>query len=148
MPLNPHRIRMHPTLHFTIILNPNSGPGSSPHPDASYGLEIPRLSAYSNVTTVGYIRIDYCKKPLATVYEEIAMYAGWGKAGQGMGVQGVFFDETPNLYQPDVKAYLDDISGRVKGTLGLGERLVSARSHHFRSALHFVGSSSDDIGDP
>jgi hypothetical protein len=132
IPLTLPRIRTYPALHFTIIINPNSGPGGTPHPDACYAPEIRRLTVHPNVTIVGYIRINYCKKPLAAVYEEIATYAGWGGSEQGLGVQGIFFDETPNLYQPDVKAYLDAVSGRVKGVPGLGKRMVSAVPRHVR----------------
>jgi len=120
-------ISAHPDLNFTIILNPHNGPGSSPLPDANYALEIPRLNSRANVRTVGYVRVNYCKKDLTEVCQEVARYGGWSKdyAGSGLAVQGIFFDETPNQYSADVAAYLDTISRQVKDTFGiLGDRMV------------------------
>ncbi|RMD42867.1 hypothetical protein DV735_g2291, partial [Chaetothyriales sp. CBS 134920] len=93
-------------------------------PDATYSIEIPKLNALANVTTVGYVRIDYCKRPFETVKEDIEKYANWSTV-EGLGIQGIFFDETPNLYSPDVVKYLADMDEIVKAEQGiLGDRLV------------------------
>ncbi|KAF7509257.1 hypothetical protein GJ744_008151 [Endocarpon pusillum] len=120
-------ILAHPNLNFIIILNPHDGPGSSPLPDEDYGREIRRLTARPNVRTVGYVRINYCKRDVTTVYEEIVKYAGWSKDHHttGWGVHGIFFDETPNLYSDKAASYLDIASQTVKATPGiLGDRMV------------------------
>lgn len=109
-------------------MNPNSGPGASPSPDANYAREVPKLNAQANVYTVGYVRIDYCKKPLSEVYEEVETYASWAKDYErtGLGVRGILVDETPNHYSVDAASYLNALHQHIKGTLGiLGDRLVS-----------------------
>ncbi len=113
-------------------MNPNSGPGLRPLPGHDYVREVPKLNAHANVQTVGYVRIDYCKKPLAEVYEDIEAYAGWAKAkgekyeDSKLGVGGILLDETPNHYTPERAEYLDAVYQHIKATDGLqGNRLVS-----------------------
>ncbi|KAK4984017.1 hypothetical protein LTR50_006856 [Elasticomyces elasticus] len=138
-------ISTHPTLPFLIILNPDSGPGApgSPSPDANYARETARLNAYPNVTTLGYVRVDYCRRGLGSVVGDVGGYAKWAGVGGGGGgleggggggsvegggggvfVRGIFVDETPNLYTPHVAAYLDALNVRIKNSAGiLGERI-------------------------
>ena len=81
-----------------------------------------------NVCTIGYVRIDYCRRPIADVQKDIAKYAGWSVdyPSSGLAVHGIFFDETPNLHSDKAATYLDSISDYVKAQEGiLGERLVS-----------------------
>ena len=118
-----------PKLKFLIIINPNSGPGAAPWwPNEDYVREIPRLNAFANVTIVGYVRATYCERPLSEVFEDIDAYATRfreDKSG-GLGVQGIFLDETVNLYSKKAKQYLDEIDLKVKTTDGITvDRLVS-----------------------
>ncbi|KAF1992691.1 hypothetical protein P154DRAFT_625923 [Amniculicola lignicola CBS 123094] len=121
-------ITSNPDLQFIIIVNPNSGPGSPPWwPNPDYVRDIPKLNAQANVKTVGYVRIDYGRKPIEEVFEDIKKYGEWSKDFEttGLGVEGVFFDETPNKYSEGNKAYLDAMSRRVKEQPGmLGDRTV------------------------
>jgi len=68
---------------------------------------------------VGYVRIDYCKKPLSEVYEEIEAYAGWAKDYEtsGLGVGGILLDETPNHYTSERAEYLDAVHRHIKATM-------------------------------
>jgi hypothetical protein len=114
-------------------VNPNSGPGAPPLPDANYVREIARLNSYANVDTLGYIAIRYCKKPLREVLEEIQTYATWAHdyVRTGLGVQGIFFDETPNLYSSEAAEYLTVLQSYIKGTPGiLGKQLVRMPCPH------------------
>jgi hypothetical protein len=110
-------------------VNPSNGPGSAPWwPNADYVREIPKLNAYPNVTTLGYIGTTYGKKPIAEVFEDISKYSTWSGDAQhaGLGVDGIFFDETVNLYTKNDAEYLDCLTKSVKETEGiLGNRLVS-----------------------
>merc|ERR1711977_487590 len=65
-------IESHPTLDFTIIINPNSGPGKTGLPDEDYSREIARLSKYPNVYMVGYVRVNWCKRDLEKVFMDAA----------------------------------------------------------------------------
>ncbi|KAL4967042.1 spherulation-specific family 4 protein [Aspergillus stella-maris] len=109
-------IESHPNLPFLIIINPNSGPGDTEYPDENYTREILRLNSYANVTTIGYVRIDYCRRPLDEVVGEIE---------RGLGMRGIFVDETPNHFDAERGVYLAEVRRVVKGVDGiLGERLV------------------------
>ncbi|KAL4947063.1 Spherulation-specific family 4 [Aspergillus filifer] len=126
-------IESHPTLPFLIITNPDSGPGHTTYPDENYAREILRLNSYANVTTIGYVRIDYCRRPLDEVVAEIERYAGWSRprssskpwmdsgsrgnvnesrAGgetSGLGMRGIFIDETPNHFSVERGGYLAEV---------------------------------------
>ncbi len=61
-----------------MIINPNSGPGvDTPRPDDHYCREISKLNTFPNVTLVGYVRIDYCKRDVGKVLKEIDVYGNW-----------------------------------------------------------------------
>ncbi|KAL5119596.1 hypothetical protein ACEQ8H_002442 [Pleosporales sp. CAS-2024a] len=123
-------IAAHPAVEFLVIVNPSSGPGAASLPDGQdYQREVPKLTAAPNVTTVGYVRIDYCRKPLHDVCEEIDRFAGWftqhGTDVPGMSVDGIYLDETPNHFSPGRKLYLEALYTHIKGKEGLlGQRLV------------------------
>ncbi|PVI00922.1 glycoside hydrolase family 135 protein [Periconia macrospinosa] len=121
-------IKTYPHLEFIVILNPHSGPGSEPWwPNADYVREIPRLNACENVRTVGYVATTYCKRDIDDVFRDIDRYAEWSRDERfpGLGVSGIFFDETPNLFKVEVKSYLDAVTAKGKDTEGiLGDRLI------------------------
>ncbi|KAF1833012.1 hypothetical protein BDW02DRAFT_648735 [Decorospora gaudefroyi] len=101
----------HPALIFYIIINPNSGPGAAPWwPNPDYVREIPRLNALPNVTTLGYVRATYCKRSLQDVGNDIKTYAA---RQRGLGIDGIFVDETVNLFSEEAKAYLDAVDRKA-----------------------------------
>jgi len=123
-------ISAHPSVEFLVIINPNSGPGDGSRPGHDYEREVPRLTSKPNVTTIGYVRVDYCKKPLHDACEEIDRFAGWvtkhGSDVPGLSVDGIYVDETPNHFSAGRKLYLEALHKHVKGKDGLlGQRLVS-----------------------
>jgi hypothetical protein len=138
-----NRITNHPNLDFLVIVNPNSGPGDIFVANRDYSREIPRLNAHANVVTVGYIRIDYCKRPLSEVCIEIDTYAGWATEYEktGLGVGGILLDETPNHYTAERAEYLDAVCQHIKATPGIqGDRLVSLSLPNFSKAEKETGS--------
>ncbi|KAH9882104.1 hypothetical protein J1614_001276 [Plenodomus biglobosus] len=113
----------YPNLHFVIIINPNNGPGGAPWwPNQDYVREISRLNAHRNVTLVGYVHASYCSRQLSSLLEDIETYASrcTGENGTGLGLQGIFVDETVNLYTIAAKEYLDEIDKKVQSLEGLG----------------------------
>jgi spherulation-specific family 4 protein len=113
-------------VNFTVIINPHNGPGESTLPDANYFREIQKLNAKSNVCTIGYVRVNYCRRNLEEVWQDVAKYGGWvTTSASSLGVHGIFIDETPNLYDVEQAEYLDKLSRHVKDTEGiLGDRTV------------------------
>lgn len=133
-----HSIATHPNVEFVVIVNPNSGPyaeypnsalGRLSLPGHDYCREIPKLNIFKNVTVIGYVRIDYCKKPLSEVFAEIETYAAWSRE-PGLAVEGIFVDETPNHYSAEKVAFLEAIKHGIRsGLTGLaGTSLVSLSS--------------------
>lgn len=116
----------YPDLNFFVIINPNSGPGDAPWwPNVDYAREIPKLNAFTNVHTVGYVRSTYCNRPIDQVFQDIDTYATRKIGGKDKLFQGIFVDETVNIFSPEVKTYLDRVDSKIKGTQGLsGKRFV------------------------
>ncbi|KAK0112477.1 hypothetical protein ONS96_001714 [Cadophora gregata f. sp. sojae] len=128
-------IESHPTLDFTIIINPNSGPGKDALPDEDYSREIARLNKYPNVYLVGYVRVNWCKRDLEKVCKDVDKYAAWGKHGNGeFTMGGIFFDESPNEFKEKRKVFMDAADARVKNADGLGG---------FRLTIHNPGTVPD-----
>lgn len=122
------RIASHSDLNYLLVINPHNGPGISPLSDSNYIREVTKLNSIPNVCTVGYVKVDYCRRDLTEVYRDIEIFAGWSKdfATTGLGVHGVFFDESPNEHSEHVARYLDRIRLKVKSIEGMmGDRLVS-----------------------
>ncbi|KAH7116121.1 Spherulation-specific family 4 [Dendryphion nanum] len=130
-------VKAYPALKWVVIVNPINGPGGPPWwPNEDYVREIPRLNAEPNVTTIGYIRIDYCRRPIEEVYEDIKTYADRATDPQfpGLGLEGIFVDETPNHHTEEFKNYLDAVDRYIKGIDGiLGDRIVI---HNPGTAVH------------
>lgn len=104
-------IKANPTVFFTVIVNPSSGPGPSLLPDSAFQTGVASLrAAGSNSLVVGYIATGYGSKGANEVEGEIARYAGWPTTAR---LDGIFFDEAPNsadklsiyqLYSDSVRA--------------------------------------------
>lgn len=74
------------------------------------------------------MRIDYCKRSIEKVLEDVAIYSGWSKnhESDGIYVEGIFLDESPNEYTADIGKYLNTVSAKIKEAPGiLGQKLVS-----------------------
>ncbi|RDW86668.1 spherulation-specific family 4 protein [Aspergillus mulundensis] len=116
------RITEHPDVNFTVVVNPGSGPGPNPLPDANYTQEIPRLTAHDNVRVLGYVATTYAKRNISAVRRDIETYANWPtlSGNSSLAVRGIFFDETPQQYNETDFAYLDNLTAVVRNTPGLG----------------------------
>lgn len=121
------RITSHSNLDFTVIVNPDSGPGLLPYPNNDYTPQIQRLNSYSNVRTIGYVRTGYGVRNITAVLQDVALYAGWdaNRTTPGLGMSGIFFDEVVAEYSADNAEYLRTINGAVKDASGLlSDKLV------------------------
>ena len=65
-------IETYPSLPFTVIVNPESGPGAThSYPESDYISAIASLSKYDNVKLIGYVTTAYMDKTQADVETEI-----------------------------------------------------------------------------
>ncbi|KAF3308494.1 hypothetical protein TWF173_001195 [Orbilia oligospora] len=114
-------ITAYPTQLFTIIVNPDSGPGPKRFPDESYREGVTKLKAFKNVRIIGYVHVSYTARKLEDVCQDIDRYVGWDEYKSGkISVDGIFVDEAPE----DVGK--DDISLRYMQKV---RKRISARFH-------------------
>lgn len=120
-------LEANPNLSFIVIINPSNGPGEAGWwPNVDYIREIARLGSYPNVRIVGYVHSTYCSRPIEGVLQDIQTYADRSLEDGKCQVQGIFVDETPNLYTPKTKQYLDTVNTVAWKSAHIGgERLVS-----------------------
>ncbi|KAF3268709.1 hypothetical protein TWF128_007079 [Orbilia oligospora] len=80
---------------FTIIINPDNGPGSG-DPDINFQTGIKKLKSFSNAQVFGYVHQSYGKRPVADVQADLLAYAAWRAPNIGITLDGIFFDESPD----------------------------------------------------
>ncbi|KAH8694064.1 Spherulation-specific family 4 [Talaromyces proteolyticus] len=115
-------VEAHPDLNFTVVINPGNGPGPNALPDANYTREIPRLSSYSNVRLIGYVATTYGTRNISLVNKDIETYTSWPTLSNNanLSVSGIFFDETPQLFNASHQEYYEELTALVKQSKGLG----------------------------
>lgn len=107
------------------MVNPANGPGSGAVPDANYTREITRLNTFSNIRTIGYVAVDYGRKPIQNAFADIAKYASWTSQNERLSMQGIFLDESPQLADTHNTTYLQQVRNNVKSTRQLSGGLLS-----------------------
>jgi hypothetical protein len=96
-------------------------------PDQVYLDEVPKLRAYPNIRTLGYVATHYADKPIESVLAEIDTYARWPKVTNitKMRVDGIFLDETPSTFDEDDYEYLKKAGQAVKNSTTFKDRFVA-----------------------
>ncbi|KAK6502091.1 hypothetical protein TWF481_009900 [Arthrobotrys musiformis] len=80
---------------FTIIINPDNGPGSG-DPDANFQIGIKKLKSFANAEVFGYVHQSYGKRNITDVQADLRAYAAWRAPKIGISIDGIFFDESPD----------------------------------------------------
>ncbi|KAG7446795.1 uncharacterized protein BT62DRAFT_948636 [Guyanagaster necrorhizus] len=103
-----------PSLLFTVIINPSSGPGTG---DSTYETCISTLkSTGSNVVVVGYVSTSYGSRAQSDVEADVSTYTSWAESYRP---SGIFFDEASteasdvSLYQTYASAARSALGGTV-----------------------------------
>lgn len=110
---------------YTVVINPNDGPGNISGPGEDYLAAIARLNVYANVRTIGYVRTRYASRNITSVMQDVTTYAHWSTMAANLSMHGIFFDEVPSTYSLDVLQYLNTINDAVKSSEGIAsDRLV------------------------
>ena len=94
-----------------------------PLPDGNYTREIPKLNQHANVRTVGYVSTSYTTRNISLALRDIDIYSAWAENStvSGLGMHGIFLDETPSQYQPASVQFLDTLAASIKSQTGLGK---------------------------
>jgi hypothetical protein len=100
-------------------------------PDQVYLDEIPKLRAYPNIRTLGYVATHYADKPIEEVLAEIDIYARWPKIANitKFRVDGIFLDETPSTYDVEEYEYLKTAAQAVRNGTTFKDRFVGTSRH-------------------
>ena len=107
-------IAAYPKVQFQIIINPDSGPGSSQYPDDAYITALTRLNKFPNVKLIGYVYTGYASRPLSDTIKDIDTYAGWASyTKSNITVSGIFFDEATDSIAAAPKEYMQNISAHA-----------------------------------
>jgi hypothetical protein len=109
---------------FIIVINPASGPGAGSTPDPNYTREITRLNEYPNVRTIGYVAVNYGRKPLDAAYSEVDKYSGWAGVDSLLAMQGIFLDESPQIADEHNSTYLEQVRTYIKAQRPLADGLL------------------------
>src|SRR2546423_12806063 len=64
-------VAAYPSVQWQIVINPDSGPGSTQYPDSNYIAGISELNSYDNVQTLGYVDTSYTNRAYADVQSDI-----------------------------------------------------------------------------
>ncbi|KAL2847861.1 Spherulation-specific family 4 [Aspergillus pseudoustus] len=67
----------YPDVDFYVIVNPNSGPGTSSPPASDYVTGVETLNSYANAHTLGYVRVNWANRDIGEVKTDIDIYSQW-----------------------------------------------------------------------
>lgn len=123
-----------------MVINPSSGPGAGKLPDSRYQAQLKKLNKFPNVESLGYVRTGYGTRTIADVASDINKYAGWS-ATQGLGMEGIFFDESPYNYSAANVDFMQAANQAVINATGLlGDKKVS--DYHCSLLAHGLQQSN------
>lgn len=107
-----------PDLSANIVININSGPGTSTdNSDASDWVAGGKsLADLPNVTVLGYVHCTRCERSLEEVQNDVALWGQW-RDDQGLPVNGIFVDEAPS--DGSCVEYMTSLTQYIRQTMGL-----------------------------
>ena len=114
----------HPDLNFTVVINPDNGPGSNSTPVDEYIKAIKSLNVYPNVRTLGWVDTERGERDNATVRADIERYSNWSSV-DGLALHGIYLDHTPYKDEGNSSLYLKNVTAAIRDSQGfLGTNLV------------------------
>ncbi|KZV91558.1 hypothetical protein EXIGLDRAFT_769800 [Exidia glandulosa HHB12029] len=116
-------LEANPGVQFTLVINPNSGPGDAAVPDSNYIAAVATVNALANVKTVGYVRSTWGARPVGEYQAEITTYANWATyPDANIAVHGIFVDEANNT--ASTLQYYTDFSNYAHSAFPSDDTLV------------------------
>ena len=119
-------IEAYPAAQWQVVVNPNSGPGTTGYPtDSNFISGIAKLNSYSNVNTVGYVATTYGKKDISAVNAETDVYASWaGYSAANIAIGGIYFDEVSSEETSSIYSYYQTVAGHVRSSFKSSAHVV------------------------
>lgn len=122
-----------PQVSLMVIMNPNSGPGSSM--DIFYRNNVRALQSAGG-KVLGYVHTSNGRRPLVQVEREIAKYMAWYE------VDGIFVDEMASNATPGTLGYYTKLAKFVRN-YGSTKRIMANPGTSF--SLKFITQNTADI---
>ncbi|KAI4188460.1 MAG: hypothetical protein L6R41_002139 [Letrouitia leprolyta] len=109
-------ISAHPAVQFLIVVNPNSGPGTTGAlTDSNLIAGISKLNSFSNVKTLGYVLTGYGSRDNNLVNADVDIYASWSGDTK---MDGIYFDEVSNDATSQNFDRMASLSGHARDSIG------------------------------
>ena len=108
---------LYPNVAANVIINPNSGPGSTINTNGNYTNAVQRANN-AGLTVIGYVFTDYGARAQSAVIADVSKYFTWynSLASDGNGIDGIFLDEMVN--NGTSVSYYTNITNTIKNTWG------------------------------
>ncbi|KAF6225920.1 hypothetical protein HO173_012692 [Letharia columbiana] len=112
-------IAAYPKVQWQVIVNPNSGPGTTGYPtDQNFITGIAKLNSYPNVQTLGYVDTANTNRAYSAVTSDISVYAKWTSYTKAnISIAGIFFDDVNNTASSAVNTYMHNASAYAYATV-------------------------------
>lgn len=108
----------YPNVQWQVVVNPNSGPGTTTYPDQNYITAIAKLNSYKNVQTLGYVDTRYTQRAYSAVMADISVYASWASyTSADISIDGIFFDDVNSTATSSVYTYMHNASAYAYATV-------------------------------
>ncbi|ATZ50607.1 hypothetical protein BCIN_06g01040 [Botrytis cinerea B05.10] len=105
-------IPLYPSITYTLIINPSTGPGTlNSFPDSSYIDAIASLNAFDNVQLLGYVDTAYMHRAVEDVVAEVGTYNHWQtNPAKDIHMHGIFFDDCVSNWNLSTSQYMSTIA--------------------------------------
>ena len=112
-------IEAYPAAQWQVVVNPNSGPGTTGYPsDSNIIAGIAKLNGYANVNTVGYVDTAHGARDVEAVNAETDVYASWAGYGGGanIAIGGVYFDDVSSEETSSMYSYYQTVAAHARSS--------------------------------
>ena len=118
-------IDAYPGVQWQIVVNPNSGPGTSSYPsDPNIIGGLAKLNSYSNVNTVGYVDTAHGQKDVSSVNAETDVYASWAGYSANISIGGIYFDDVSSEESSSMYSYYETVAAHARSSMKSSARVV------------------------
>ena len=112
-------------VQWQIVVNPNSGPGTSSYPsDPNIISGLAKLNSYSNVNTVGYVDTAHGQKDISLVNAETDVYASWAGYSTNISIGGIYFDDVSSEESSSMYSYYETVAAHARSSMKTSAHVV------------------------
>lgn len=117
-------ISAYPKVQWDVVINPNSGPGTTGSPtDTNIITGIRKLTSYPNVQTMGYVLTRHDSRAISDITADVNTYAKWDSNLTNLPIGGIDFDEVSAEATSDMYAFYASIAAHARAGIS-GSRIA------------------------